>query len=62
MGKKRELYDAPTRKEATDFVNKLEIQKEKTFDSMIYTYTLENKNPLGTTKNLDHQFIKQPLL
>ena len=49
------------------FVNNLEIQKEKTFDSMIYIYKVENtnqdnQNPLGSTQGFDQHFIKQPLL
>ncbi len=67
MDKILKLYDAPTHDEAMAFVNNLQIQKEKTFDSMIYIYTLENinqpgVNPMGTTKDKDYHFIKQPLL
>ena len=32
------LYDPPTEEDAMNYVNKLNIKKEKTFDSIIYTY------------------------
>ena len=32
------LYDPPTEEDAMNYVNKLNVKKEKTFDSIIYTY------------------------
>lgn len=32
------LYLPPTDQEAMNYLNKLKVYKEKTFDSMIYTY------------------------
>ena len=52
-----------------NYVNKLNVKKEKTFDSIIYTYEFKEGdkgvqivNPLKPEGETDLHFIKQPLL
>lgn len=60
------LYQPPTSQEAMDYVKKLKVLKENTYDSIIYTYQFkesnqgEKKNPLKPNGKI--HFIKQPLL
>ena len=64
------LYQPPTCQQAMDYVKKLNVKKEKTFDSIIYTFEF-NENDQGGKNNYnllnqdgqsDLYFIKQPLL